>query len=127
VEQSLGIHVLFDLFDCDAQLLNDSEALRRLLIQAVEEAGLTPLESASHQYVPQGASVVVLVAESHCSIHTWPEHRYAAVDLFSCRVDVDSNRVRTVLENGLKPDQVDIQVIERGQRSSSRSPAESAE
>ena len=110
----LGIHVLYDLYRCQKEALDDPAELNRLLLEAVTEAQMTPLESASHKYTPQGVSVVVLVAESHISIHTWPEYDYAAADFFSCRTDVDPERVRAVLARTLNPERIEMQIIQRG-------------
>lgn len=118
----LGIHVLYELYECDAALLDDVEVLRRTLYDAVRSVEMVALQEARHQYEPQGASVVILVAESHIAVHTWPEYRYAAVDFFSCRTDIDPERVRVVLERALKPGRIDSRLIERGHRASPHPP-----
>ncbi len=75
-------HVL-DLYDCKADL-NDIAFLIKTVRQACLEGSLTLLKLISNSFSPQGATVIALLAESHLSIHTWPEHRYAAVDIFTC-------------------------------------------
>ena len=82
--QKLGKHVLVELWQADPALLDDLEWVRRGLLQAAEEARCTVVSQAFHKYAPQGVSGVVVVAESHISVHTWPEHGYAAVDIFTC-------------------------------------------
>jgi len=118
----LGIHVLYELYECEAALLDDGEFLRRMLYDAVRSVEMVALEEAYHQYQPQGVSVVILVAESHIAIHTWPEYGYAAVDFFSCRTDIDPERVRAVLQRALKPGRIDSRLIERGHRASPHPP-----
>jgi S-adenosylmethionine decarboxylase proenzyme len=81
---ALGYHLLLELKDCDRTLLNDPVRLERLLVGAANKAGATVVQKAFHQFNPHGVSGVVIIAESHLFIHTWPEHGYAAVDIFTC-------------------------------------------
>ena len=78
-----GGHLIAELSGCTADL-TDREGIRRHLITAAEEAGATVLGSCCHQFANGGVSCVVLLAESHVSIHTWPEEQYAAVDVYTC-------------------------------------------
>lgn len=73
-----------ELKECDRELLNDPARLEHLLVDAANRAGATVVEKAFHQFNPHGVSGVVIIAESHLFIHTWPEHGYAAVDIFTC-------------------------------------------
>ncbi len=114
MSRPLGIHVLYELYDCDRQLLDEVDYLRRMLYDAAGTATMIPLKAVSHKYQPQGVSVVLLIAESHMSVHTWPENGYAAVDFFSCRIDVDPDSVKAVVENALKAKRLSMQIIERG-------------
>ncbi len=79
-----GRHVIAELEGCDPSLLSEPAGLQRILEEAAWAAGGTVLGSQFHRFDPIGASGVVLLAESHVSIHTWPEWRYAAVDVFGC-------------------------------------------
>ena len=116
--EPFGLHVLYDLYDCDPALLDRLDRLRALLHEAVRSVDMVALEACAHQYQPQGVSVVLLVAESHMAIHTWPESGYAAVDFFSCRTDVDPLTVRAVFERALTPGRIEMQRIDRGRRPS---------
>lgn len=80
----LGTHVLLELYDCPAALLNTPADSERILLAAASIMGATIIESRFHAFSPHGVSGVVVIAESHLTIHTWPEHGYAAVDVFSC-------------------------------------------
>ncbi len=82
--KALGRHFLIELKDCDRDLLNDLDALKRLLRGAAVKCGAEILSDSFHCFNPQGVSGVVVIAESHLCIHTWPEHGYAAVDIFTC-------------------------------------------
>ena len=81
---ALGRHMLVECHGCDAAILDKGSELERLARRAAEMAEVTVVASAHHDYQPQGASAMVLIAESHLSVHTWPEHGYAAVDIFTC-------------------------------------------
>src|SRR5712691_6462955 len=81
---ALGRHLLVELFDCDPDVINDLEAVKGALIEAAKRAQATIVDVVFHEFNPFGISGVVVIAESHLSIHTWPEYRYAAVDVFSC-------------------------------------------
>ena len=84
-----GRHVIAELEGCEPVLLSDTADLRRILEEAAWATGGTVLCSQFHAFDPVGASGVVLLAESHVSIHTWPEWRYAAVDVFGCGSRMD--------------------------------------
>ena len=90
--KALGRHILLELFGCDPGALNDLEGLERAFITAAERSNATVLKTAFHKFNPHGVSGVVIISESHFTVHTWPEHSYAAVDIFSCgdKMKVDS-------------------------------------
>ena len=81
---ALGRHLLLDLKDCDKEVLNDLDFLKECLHQAAIQSGATVVGESFYQFSPRGVSGVVNIAESHISIHTWPEYGYAAVDVFTC-------------------------------------------
>ena len=80
----VGKHCILELYGCSAAKLNDEALLRNTITQAVQLAGATLLQLISHRFEPQGITALALLAESHLSIHTWPESGYAAVDVFTC-------------------------------------------
>ena len=81
---ALGRHLLLELFDCDLESINNLESVKSALVEAARRAQATIVDVVFHEFNPFGISGVVVIAESHLSIHTWPEYRYAAVDIFSC-------------------------------------------
>ena len=81
---ALGRHLLLELFDCDFDAISSLETVKSALVEAAKRAHATIVDVVFHEFNPFGISGVVVIAESHLSIHTWPEHRYAAVDIFSC-------------------------------------------
>ncbi|HYE93582.1 MAG: S-adenosylmethionine decarboxylase proenzyme [Candidatus Rokubacteria bacterium] len=81
---ALGRHMLLELFDCDLSAINNLDGVKGALVEAAKRAQATIVDVVFHEFNPFGISGVVVIAESHLSIHTWPEYRYAAVDIFSC-------------------------------------------
>ena len=81
---ALGKHLLLELKDCNQEVLDDLTLLRDSLLSAAEKAGATMVGESFHHFTPQGVSGVVVIAESHLFLHTWPEYGYAAVDIFTC-------------------------------------------
>ena len=82
--ESLGRHLLLELYDCSSEVLDSVESVKTAMVEAAKRAEATVIDVVFHEFNPFGISGVVLIAESHLSIHTWPEYRYAAVDIFSC-------------------------------------------
>jgi S-adenosylmethionine decarboxylase len=87
--RQLGRHLLAEMTECERELLDAPEALADLLREAVRLSGATLVSAVTHHYAPHGVSLVALIAESHFSLHTWPEYGYAAADFFTCGPDVD--------------------------------------
>lgn len=81
---AVGKHCILELYDCDASRLDDEAFLRDTITNAAKRAGATLLNLITHRFQPQGVTGLALLAESHISIHTWPESGYAAVDVFTC-------------------------------------------
>lgn len=96
----LGTHLVMEVWGVRAHTLDDESYLARVLADASEAAGLTVLQSAFHRFSPQGVTGVVLLSESHTSVHTWPEYGYAAIDLFSCGARLEMPCGETVTRSG---------------------------
>ena len=94
---ALGRHLLVELHDCDKEALNDLGFLRGVMLDAAISCGAVVLGDSFHHFSPQGVSGVVIIAESHLSIHTWPEYGYAAVDVFTCGTSVQPEKAAEVL------------------------------
>lgn len=114
-------HTLIELEECDAELLKRIPHVRRLLPQAVRDGGGTIVRSLFHEFSPWGVSGVVVITESHVTIHTWPEHRYAAIDIFSCSPRLDHDRIRRTLIKGLKASKSRKKSFQRGPQQKRRS------
>ncbi len=114
MEKTLGLHILADLYGVDFDKLDHVEDVRELLEGAVKYAGLSKLSSHFHQFYPHGATGVILLEESHISIHTWPEHGYAAIDVYTCGGKEKTFKAMEYILKVLKPKRVDEKVAERG-------------
>ncbi len=89
---ALGKHVTIECYNCDTKVLNDSAQLERVCLETVRRSGATIMSSHFHYYAPQGISGVIIISESHFTVHTWPEYKYAACDFFSCSDSIDIQR-----------------------------------
>lgn len=92
--KTLGHHSLIELSGCDPEKLKRVAGVRRAMIEAARRANGTIVKAVFHAFSPWGVSGVVVIAESHLTIHTWPEHGYAAVDVFSCSPKLKQAEVR---------------------------------
>ena len=113
--EALGTHLLLDLWECNADLLDDLDYIRSVLLAAASDAGATIVGDTFHKFRPIGVTGVVAIAESHISIHTWPERGYAAADIFTCGDSLlpfqAAERITEMLESGRRS----IQEIKRGE------------
>ncbi len=112
--RTLGTHLLVELNDCDPTLLDDLDLVKRILLVAADEAGATIVGDVFHKFAPVGVTGIVCIAESHISIHTWPEHAYAAVDIFTCGEDFEPHKAAGRIAQSLQSQQCDITEIQRG-------------
>jgi S-adenosylmethionine decarboxylase len=112
--ETRGRHVIAELDGCDAKLLSDPAAIRELLLGAVQEAGATALAEHMFQFRNGGVSGFILLAESHISIHTWPEHGYAAIDIYTCGVHTLPDLACSYLAEHLRASDAQISVLDRG-------------
>ena len=114
VMKSLATHLLIELNDCDSKILNDSNQVRDIFINAAKEGKATIVNELFHEFSPHGLTGVLVITESHLSIHTWPEFNYAAVDVFSCDDKLDGNKIKNILEKKLNSKKVEAKIINRG-------------
>ena len=111
---ALGRHVLADFYGIAAGLLHDAELIESVLTRAALAAGATPIFAKFHHFgAGQGVTGVLLLRESHISIHTWPEHGFAAVDVFMCG-DAQPELAIGIVRQALQPQQVRIEEVARG-------------
>lgn len=111
---ALGRHLLLELKNCNSGVLNDLSFLRSALLAAAKESGATIMGESFHPFNPQGVSGVVIIAESHMSIHTWPEYDYAAVDIFTCGKTVQPEKAAEFMIKKLGAKNHSIIEVQRG-------------
>ena len=115
-DQKLGHqskHLLLELYKCDYKKLNDESFLRCALNIAAKMANATVLNLISNKFEPQGVTAIALLAESHISIHTWPESNYSAVDIFTCGKNMMPELASQYLIESLMAKEHSLRVIER--------------
>ncbi len=112
---TLAKHLLVEYHGCDRGLLNDLEAVRRIMRRAARAAGATVVAEVFHPYRPQGVTGVLVIEESHFSVHTWPECGYAAVDFYTCG-ECAPERADQVLREELGAERAEVMLVRRGLR-----------
>ena len=111
---ALGKHLLLELKDCDVGLLNDIDYLREALIEVARFIGATVIKDSFHRFSPQGISGIVIIAESHISVHTWPEYSFAAVDVFTCGEVIEPAKAVKPMAEKLKAKSTSYIELKRG-------------
>ncbi len=111
--EHLGRHVIIELWGC-SDAINNSALVKTAMQNAVEAANATLLNIFVHEFSPQGVTGVAVLAESHLSIHTWPEYGYVAADVFTCGSTTKPEAAAEVLCKAFGAETVDIQELERG-------------
>jgi len=106
-------HLLLELYRCDREKLNDESFLRCILNRAAKLANATVLNLISNKFEPQGVTAIVLLAESHISIHTRPESNYSAVDIFTCGQNMMPELASQYLIESLMAKEHSLRVFER--------------
>lgn len=112
--QALGRQILVEFYDCDRDVLNDEPLIREILLEGVRRSNATIVSDTFHTFSPHGVSGVVVIAESHVAIHTWPEHGYAAVDIFTCGETIDPWSIQQYLQQGFGAGNVSSMEMKRG-------------
>ncbi|MGQ9619336.1 MAG: adenosylmethionine decarboxylase [Candidatus Aminicenantia bacterium] len=114
-----------EMFGCDPEMLKDKEMIEKFMNESAVKSKAKVVKSFFHQFKPYGVSGVVVIEESHYTIHTWPEHSYAAIDFFYCSDEVEIEKAIEVLKQVLKPSTFNIVEIKRGVFYSSASDSKS--
>ena len=120
-----GTHCIAELYDCPDELLNDPDFVKVAMREAAEAGMASLLDEVTHQFSPHGVTALGLLAESHISIHTWPEHNYVAVDVFTCGNRADPRAACAHLVRAFRAGRHSLIKIARG--SEIRRPADTTE
>ena len=110
---AIGQHILLDLYDCQADL-SDTKLMEAILVDAVKEANATIVSHHFHTFSPHGVSGVIIIQESHFTIHTWPEHQFASIDIYTCGTGMNFEKGIAYLHKKLVAKKVIKKHFERG-------------
>ena len=117
---ALGIHLLIEMQECSPILLDNIDYVRNAMLSAARETGVTILGDKFHKLSPQGVTGVIAIAESHLTVHTWPEYGFAAADVFTCGSSFDPHIAASVLIRELGCKKPQIIEVKRGASIGSR-------
>ncbi len=112
--QALGRQILVEFYDCNEHLLNDREYIEKKMLEAAKASNATIVTQTFHTFSPYGVSGVVVIAESHIAIHTWPEYNYAAVDIFTCGETIDPWIIHDYLKEAFDSKNTSSMEMKRG-------------
>jgi S-adenosylmethionine decarboxylase len=112
--ETTSYHYLLEFYGASEKELDDVSLIESRMIQAVKQSGATYLNHYFHKFAPQGVSGVIVIAESHISIHTWPEVGYAALDVFTCGHRGMAESIVRYLVDSFNPAQLKVDYIQRG-------------
>jgi S-adenosylmethionine decarboxylase len=111
---ALGHQLMVEYYGCSPERLNRVDHVRSAMLEAAKATGATVVGEVFHEFNPHGISGVVVIAESHLAIHTWPEYGYAAVDLFTCGDEIDPYKGFDLLRAELSADRFEVREFFRG-------------
>ena len=112
--KSLGQQLIVELYGCDRTLLDDPSRLEQILTESIRRSGGTIIRPCYHQFSPHGVTGVVVIAESHVSIHTWPEFGYCALDVFTCGTQVQTDQIFEYVRSELQAQETSVMEVKRG-------------
>jgi S-adenosylmethionine decarboxylase len=111
---TIGRHVISELWECNEEKLNDMDFIERTFVNAALESGAEVREVAFHKFAPQGVSGVVIISESHLTIHSFPEHGYASIDVYTCGDRIDPNVATDYITKALEAKLTEKVEVPRG-------------
>jgi len=114
-KKALGIHTILEFEGCPYERLANSGEVEQAFREAARRSNATIVDSLFHYFNPHGVSGVVVIAESHFTVHTWPEHGYAAIDFFTCSEGVDISVAVEHLRELLQPERISQKILKRGE------------
>jgi S-adenosylmethionine decarboxylase proenzyme len=112
--KALGRQILVEFYDSDRSVIDDVEAIEQIMLDAAYASGATVVSHNFHKFSPHGVSGVIVIAESHVTIHTWPEYGYAAVDIFTCGETIDPWVIQEQLQRAFASQNVSSMEMKRG-------------
>ncbi|GEM05017.1 S-adenosylmethionine decarboxylase proenzyme [Halolactibacillus miurensis] len=111
---TMGRHVIAEMWDCNIDILNDMGKIEQIFVDAALKSGAEIREVAFHKFAPQGVSGVVIISESHLTIHSFPEHGYASIDVYTCGDIIDPNVACDYIAESLESKRLERVEVPRG-------------
>lgn len=111
---TMGRHVIAEMWDCNIDILNDMGKIEQIFVDAALKSGAEIREVAFHKFAPQGVSGVVIISESHLTIHSFPEHGYASIDVYTCGDTIDPNVACDYIAESLDSKRLERVEVPRG-------------
>ncbi|WP_010093766.1 adenosylmethionine decarboxylase [Ornithinibacillus scapharcae] len=111
---TLGRHVLIEFYGCPSDIIENNALIEKFMNEAADYSGATIVDSVFHHFNPYGVSGAVIIAESHLTIHTWPEYGYASVDVYTCGDTVSPWKAAEYLSEKLKAKKTESFEVPRG-------------
>ncbi|GEM00645.1 S-adenosylmethionine decarboxylase [Halolactibacillus halophilus] len=111
---TMGRHVIAEMWDCNIDILNDMGKIEQIFVDAALKSGAEIREVAFHKFAPQGVSGVVIISESHLTIHSFPEHGYASIDVYTCGDVIDPNVACDYIAESLDSKRLERVEVPRG-------------
>ena len=112
--KALGRQILVELYDCDAEVLNDVQSVETIVMDATKASGASIISYDFHKFSPHGVSGTIVIAESHVAIHTWPEYGYSAVDIFTCGETIDPWVIHEMIKQAFRSKNTSSMELKRG-------------
>lgn len=112
--KALGRQILVEFYDCYVNLISDVNHIEASMLHATQSSGASIVSHDFHTFSPHGVSGMIIIAESHVAIHTWPEYGYAAVDIFTCGETIDPWVIQEYLKDTFQSAKVSTMEIRRG-------------
>jgi S-adenosylmethionine decarboxylase proenzyme len=112
--KSLGKHVVAEFYNCNVDIIKDVMKVEELMIEAAKVTNATIVDVIFHSFNPYGVSGVVVIAESHLAIHTWPEYSFASVDIYTCGDTVEPWKAYEYLEKAFAAQNISVMEMKRG-------------
>lgn len=113
--ETKGVHFILELSGCNPDTINDLEKVKDILTKAADKANAEIVKVVFHRFSPQGVSGVVVISESHLSVHTWPEHSYAALDIYTCGLKTMPQKACDYIIDQFEAKDVFITKLSRGE------------
>ena len=112
----VGRHAIANIYNCKIDDMDNVEKIKEIIMEAANETKLHIVDSIFHKFSPIGISGVLILSESHLTIHTWPEYNFIAIDVFTCGTSFNPERTCEIIAKKFKSDTYDIKEIKRGEK-----------